>query len=335
MALPFARECAAASTRQALLYLHMLAIRRLDIELGERFRRGEFAGFLHLSVGQEAVAVGVGSVRTEDDYVTLTHRAHGHLLAWGASLSELTAEVYWRKNGISNGFAGHVHMGDVRRGMVGGNGVLGENQPIAAGLALGIKLRHQQGMVVSIFGEGTGNEGAVSEALNMSVVMQLPVLWVCERNNFAQLSPRETHFPATSFAERARGFGMPATRVDGRDVEAVASAAGWLSESIRDNAGPALLEAECDRWEGHYVGDPQAYREPPRSEFVDPLHVLANRYPELQTDEFRHAARRFVDEEIGAAVEFAKSGERLSWSDYVDTIMPLVPNPTAGAHPWP
>ncbi len=323
-------ELTAASTCEARLYLHMLATRRLDLRLAELFRRGEFAGFLHLSVGQEAVAVGVGSIRTDDDYVTLTHRAHGHLLAWGASLQELVAEVYWRKNGISQGFAGHVHMGDVHRGIIGGNGVLGENQPIAAGLALGLKLDKKPGIVVSIFGEGTGNEGAVSEALNMSVVMQLPVLWICERNNFAQLSPRETHYPASSFADRARGFGMSARTVDGRDVEAVAQAAMELSESIRNNAGPALLEADCDRWEGHYVGDPEAYREPPQCEFVDPLQVLADRYPQLRTDEFQASAEAFVAQELAAAVEFARSGERRSWTEYVDTIAPLLPPATTG-----
>lgn len=327
----FSRELESASSQEARLYLQMLAIRRLDVTLAEQFRRGDFAGFLHLSLGQEAVAAGIGTVRTEDDFVTLTHRAHGHLLAWGASLRELAAEVYWRKNGISNGFAGHVHMGDVHRGIVGGNGVLGENQPIAAGLALGLKLRAQPGIVVSIFGEGTGNEGAVSEALNMSVVMRLPVLWICERNNFSQLSTRATHLPDSSFAERARGFGMTATLVDGRDVELVADAAAQLATLVRSGGGPALLEVDCDRWEGHYVGDPQAYREPPCADFLDPLAVLADRYPQLRTDGFQQRAETFVEEEIQAAIEFARSGDRVSWTEYLQTILPLLPATTSGA----
>lgn len=314
-----------AASREAQLYVQMLTIRRLDLELAELFRRGEFGGFLHLSVGQEAVATGLGTIRTENDHVTLTHRAHGHLLTWGASVHELVAEVYWRKSGISGGFAGHVHMGDLRRRIVGGNGVLGQNQPIAAGLALGLRLREAAGLVVSVFGEGTGNEGAVSEALNMSVVMGLPVLWVCERNHFAQLSPHGTHYPAIAFAARAEGFGMPALTVDGRDVEAVAAAADDLSQGVRSGGGPALLEVDCDRWEGHYVGDPQGYRETPEQDFVDPLTVLADRHEDLLTAEFRARAETAVDAELQDAIEAARSAPRVTWDEYLATVTARLP----------
>lgn len=306
-------------------YLTMLTARRTDERLAELFRRGEFGGFLHLSLGQEAVAAGVAAHGTPDDYVTLTHRSHGHLLAWGVSLKELIAEVFWRRGGLAKGMAGHVHIGDVQRRIIGGNGVLGQNQTIAAGIALSLKQKDENGIVVSIFGDGTGNEGVVSESLNMSAVLGLPLLWVCERNDFAQLSPWDTHYPDISFSQRGAGFGIPSVTVDGRDVEAVAEAMKEWKTHVRRTRTPALVEVLCDRWEGHYVGDPESYRVSPPAGFIDPLQIFAERYPDVLTVGTIEDLSIAVDASIESAVEFSRASPRVSWQEYLDAMALTLP----------
>lgn len=303
------------------MLVEMMLIRRVEESLGKWFAAGEFGGFLHLSIGQEAVAVGIASARQPGDFLTLTHRSHGHLIAAGIRLSAMLAEIYWRRDGLAGGFAGHVHMGDLEQQILGGNGVLGQNQPIAVGLALGLKLAKKKRIVVSVFGEGTANEGVVSEALNLSMVWRVPVLWVCERNEYAQLTGWHVHQGTESLADRARGFGIPAETLDGNDVEGVAEAADRYSRLVREREQPAFLEVRCVRWEGHYVGDPQKYRFGSEIESgVDPIKVLTQRHADMVDAPFLREAEERIEKEIEAAAEFARRSPKIAWKEYLEQM---------------
>lgn len=303
------------------MLVEMMLIRRVEEHLAKWFTAGEFGGFLHLSIGQEGVAVGIASARQPGDYLTLTHRSHGHLIAAGIPLEAMLSEIYWRRDGLAKGFAGHVHMGDLEQQILGGNGVLGQNQPIAVGLGLALKLAKTDRLVISVFGEGTANEGVVSEALNLSMVWRVPVLWVCERNEYAQLTGWPVHHGSESLANRARGFGMPAETLDGTDVEAVAEAADRYSERVREDGTPAFLEVRCTRWEGHYVGDPQKYRSDIDTESgSDPIQLLTERHPEVFAATFVREAEERIEKEIDSAVEFARSSPEITWDEYLEQM---------------
>jgi 2-oxoisovalerate dehydrogenase E1 component len=290
------------------LYREMQRIRTFELQTTKLFKAAEFAGFLHTSVGQEAVAVGVCSQLRPSDFITATHRSHGHLLAKGLPINELLAEIYGKSNGVCGGVAGHVHVADMSRNIVGGNGILGQNQPIAAGLGLGLKMRGRDDIVVSFFGDGTANEGAVHEAMNLAAIWLLPVLFLCERNDYAELSHFSTQFRIPSIADRAPGYGFSGYRVDGWDVEAVESLVEKLIADMRKGGGPVLIEACVVRWHGHYEGDSQSYRQDARRS-PDPLDVLAERYPEILNQAIRREIELEAQVEMDSATEFARQGE--------------------------
>jgi 2-oxoisovalerate dehydrogenase E1 component len=291
------------------LYREMLRIRIFEERVIELFKSGEFHGFLHTGIGQEGVAVGVCSSLRADDWITATHRSHGHLLAKGVPMGPLLAEIYGKTNGLCGGVAGHVHVADLPRNVLGGNGVLGQNQPIAVGLALGLQLSKRDNVVVSFFGDGTANEGAVHEAMNLAAVWRLPVLFLCERNEFAELSPFSSQFRIQSIADRAAAYGFRGYSVDGSDVEQVRPLVGTVIAEMRAGAGPALVEARVVRWRGHYEGDQQQYRDGSAPASPDPLMVLAERHPSILDDARRQSLRQEVLAEVEAAVEFARGGE--------------------------
>jgi TPP-dependent pyruvate/acetoin dehydrogenase alpha subunit len=291
------------------LYRAMLRIRIFEERVIELFKSGEFHGFLHTGIGQEGVAVGVCSSLRADDWITATHRSHGHLLAKGVPMGPLLAEIYGKTNGLCGGVAGHVHVADLPRNVLGGNGVLGQNQPIAVGLALGLQLSKRDSIVVSFFGDGTANEGAVHEAMNLAAVWRLPVLFLCERNEFAELSPFSSQFRIQSIADRAVAYGFRGYSVDGSDVERVRALIATVIAEMRAGGGPALIEARVVRWRGHYEGDQQQYRDASAPASPDPLTVLAERHPSILDDARRQSLRQEVLTEVGAAVEFARGGE--------------------------
>lgn len=289
------------------LYRSMRRIRHFEERVIELFKAGEFSGFLHTGIGQEAIAAGVVSRLRQSDYVTSTHRGHGHVLAKGVSMDALLAEIYGKVEGPNGGVAGHVHVTDLSQGLLGGNGVLGQNQPIAVGLALAKRLQGKDDVVVTFFGDGTANEGAVHEAMNLAGVWQLPVLFLCERNEWAELSPYTAHTRAASIADRAQGYGFKGYSVDGTDVEAVAALTDEIVANMRRGGGPALLETRVVRWHGHYEGDPQAYRDG-MAPSADPLDVLTQRYPALLDAETRARIDAEAEAEMAEAVTFARAG---------------------------
>jgi acetoin:2,6-dichlorophenolindophenol oxidoreductase subunit alpha len=239
----------------------MLLIRRFEEKVTERFRAGELAGFLHACIGQEAVAVGVCRALEDGDVIASTHRAHGHVLANGTPAREVMAELYGKTEGCSHGFGGSMHLYDVERGNMGANAVVGGGLPATVGAALAFKLRGQARVAVAFLGDGATNTGAFHESLNLAQLWQLPVVFVCENNRWSESTPQSQHQPIRDLTKRATAFDMRALHVDGQDVEAVHLAALNALQHARAGRGPVLIVCETERLTGHYIGDPQVYRD--------------------------------------------------------------------------
>jgi len=288
----------------------MLLIRRFEEKVTERFRAGELAGFLHAAIGQEAVAVGVCRALEDGDVIASTHRAHGHVLANGTPANEVMAELYGKVEGCSHGYGGSMHLYDVERGNMGANAVVGGGLPATVGAALAFKLRGQARVAVAFFGDGATNIGTFHESLNLAQLWQVPVVFVCENNRWSESTPQSQHQPIEDLTRRATAYGMPALRVDGQDVEAVHLAALEALADARDGRGPVFLLCETERLTGHYIGDPQVYRD--KSELRklqqtrDPIENLRARL-DLSDEEWAglEAETTIV---VEAAVEFARAG---------------------------
>jgi pyruvate dehydrogenase E1 component alpha subunit len=311
------------------LHRRMVRIRRFEERIGELFAAGELPGFVHLGIGQESVPVGVVDALRESDYITATHRGHGHILAKGAAFTPMIAELMGRTSGYCKGKGGSMHIFDLGLGILGANGILGASQPIAVGAAFSARSQGRDDVVATFFGEGASAQGAVHEAMNLAAVWNSPVIFVAEVNGFAELTPYGVHVPVPSLAERGAGYGIPAISVDALDVFDVAEAARECVARARAGDGPSLLELRTLRWRGHYEGDPQRYRDPAELErraAVDPVAHLALRLRESGVDEEELvAAVEAVDAELDAAVEEARSaplpeGAAALEDVYTDTV---------------
>src|ERR671917_85985 len=203
------------------LLREMLLIRRFEEKVEERFRAGELPGFLHVAIGQEAVAVGVCRALEDGDVIASTHRAHGHTLAKGTHPNELMAELYGKIEGCSHGYGGSMHLYDVERGNLGANAVVGGGLPGIVGAALAFKFRDEPRVAVAFFGDGATNIGTFHEALNLAQLWGVPAVFVCENNHWAESTPLHQHTPLEDLSKRAEAFGMRSLTVDGQDVEAV------------------------------------------------------------------------------------------------------------------
>jgi len=292
------------------LYREMLLIRRFEEKVEERFRAGELSGFLHVAIGQEAVAVGVCQAMADGDVFASTHRAHAHALARGMHPNALMAELYGKTEGCSHGYGGSMHLYDVEIGFLGANAVVGGGLPAITGAALAFKLRKEPRVSVAFFGDGATNIGTFHESLNLAQLWEVPAVYVCENNHYAESTPASQQLPIEDLAKRAVAFGMHSITVDGQDVEEVLRAAGRALEHARSGKGPVFLLCETYRLVGHYVGDPQVYR--PKEEVKelretqDPLDRVREKL-DLSDDDFE-AIEREVDELVEGSVEFAKAG---------------------------
>src|SRR5918998_6622844 len=263
------------------LFRGMLLIRRFEEKVEERFRAGELPGFLHVAIGQEAVAAGVMAALEPDDTIMSTHRAHGHALAKGTHPNAVMAELYGKLEGCSKGYGGSMHLYDVENGMLGANAVVGGGLPQVTGTALAYKFRKQERVAVAFFGDGSTNTGTFHESLNLAQLWKVPALFVLEMNGWAESTPMSQHAPIEDFSQRAVAFGMRSTDVDGQDVEAVYEATREAREHAAAGHGPVFLNVRTYRLVGHYIGDPQVYRE--KSELVelresrDPIDLLRGR----------------------------------------------------------
>lgn len=242
------------------LFASMALIRGFESRVAELYRDSEIPGFVHTSLGQEAVAVGVGSALAEGDYVATTHRGHGHCLARGMEVDGMIAELFARGEGICHGKGGSMHIADPSKGVLGANAIVGASLPLGVGAAMSSKWLGQGRVSVAFFGEGAVNQGAFHEAVNLAAIWELPCLLVCENNIYAEFSDsrRMTRVPAV--AERAATYGIESETVHGNDVVAVHELALRAAARCREGNGPFLIEAETYRWHGHYEGDSQPYK---------------------------------------------------------------------------
>jgi pyruvate dehydrogenase E1 component alpha subunit len=292
------------------LYREMLLIRRFEEKVEERFRAGDLAGFLHVAIGQEAVEVGVCAAMAEKDVFASTHRAHGHALARGMHPNALMAELYGKTEGCSHGYGGSMHLYDVEIGFLGANAVVGGGLPGITGAALAFKLRGEPRVAVAFFGDGATNIGTFHESLNLAQLWNVPAVYVCENNHYAESTPAEQQLPIKDLAKRAVAYGMHSITVEGQDVEEVLRAASRALEHARSGKGPVFLLCNTYRLVGHYVGDPQVYRSKSEvqelQETQDPLDRARDKL-DLSDDELA-AIEREVEELVEGSVEFAKAG---------------------------
>src|SRR6476646_7699996 len=218
-------------------FREMLLIRRFEEKVEERFRAGELPGFLHVAIGQEACAVGVCRALEEGDVIASTHRAHGHTLAKGTHPNEVMAELYGKLEGTSHGYGGSMHLYDVERGNLGANAVVGGGLPATVGAALSVRMRDEPPVAVAFFGDAATNIGTSHESLNLAQLWQVPAVFVCENNHWAESTPARQPMPIEDMTQRAVAFGMEAESVDGQDVEAVHDAAQRALRHARDGKG--------------------------------------------------------------------------------------------------
>jgi TPP-dependent pyruvate/acetoin dehydrogenase alpha subunit len=288
------------------LYRRMLLIRRFEERVYRLFLGGEIPGTLHQCQGQEAVAVGVCDVLRPGDWITSTHRPHGHALAKGVSARSAMAELFGKSTGCCGGKGGSMHMGDPSVGMLPAIAIVGGGNTVVTGLGLAMKLRHTDQVAVCFFGEGATNEGAFHEGLNFAAVERLPIVHVCENNLYGA----STHFSRVSLvanvAERAKAYGVPARIVDGMDVLAVREATAEAVASTRAGAGPTLLECKTYRFTGHSRSDSNGYRtreEEAEWAALDPLLVLGAHLDEATLEQLEAEVKAELDD----AVEFARN----------------------------
>lgn len=294
------------------LYRTMCEIREFELAAARHYRDGELPGFIHLSLGQEACAAGACAALAPEDFIASNHRGHGHCLAKGASAHLMMAELFARLDGYGKGRGGSMHIADISKGVLGANGIVGQSAGLALGAALAIQVRGQQACAVAFFGEGASSTGIAHEAMNMAAIWRLPIVFFCESNKYAELSPYAAHVAIERISTRAAGYGFPGIEVDGEDVFAVHEAMRGAVARARNGEGPTLIEAKASRWHGHYEGDPQAYKseqerdEPGR---FDPLARFARdpaaaaAVPEGRREEIALQARALIDD----AVEWARS----------------------------
>lgn len=292
------------------LYRRMVLARRFEEVVNDLYMQGRIPSTLHLSIGQEASAVGVLSHLTPHDVVLSTHRPHGHALAHGVSARAIMAELMAKATGSCKGKGGSMHIGDFGIGFVPAIAIVGGNIPIAAGCALAQKMQKTGNVVVCFHGEGAANEGAWHEGLNMAALWDLPVVYVCENNLYAASTPFHLTFRVESVAQRAAAYGIPGVIVDGNDVLAVHTAAGEAIARARRGEGPTLLESRTYRQCGHSRSDPRNYRSRAEEEAWlqrDPINTFAAWLLENEeADEAALAAvRASVEGEIEDAITFA------------------------------
>jgi TPP-dependent pyruvate/acetoin dehydrogenase alpha subunit len=293
-------------------FREMLLIRRFEEKVEERFRAGELPGFLHVAIGQEATATGVCAALEREDVIASTHRAHGHAIAKGTPVERIMAELYGKVEGCSHGFGGSMHLYDIEVGNLGANAVVAGGIPGIVGAALAFQTRNEPRVAVAFFGDGATNSGTFHESLNLGQLWKVPAIFVLENNGWAESTPAKQHLPlpVDDLGKRAQAYGMKLIEADGQDVEAVYLAALASREHAVSGKGPVLLHLRTYRLSGHYIGDPQIYRDKDElketRETKDPIELLRSRL-ELSDDELA-AIDAEVTAEVEASVEFAKAG---------------------------
>ncbi len=294
------------------IYRSMRRIRRFEEAAGDAYRAAKMRGALHFYIGQEASAVGVCTALEPKDYITSTHRGHGHCIAKGGRLDKMMAELFGRATGYCGGKGGSMHIADVASGNLGANGIVGAGIPIGVGAALSSRLQRDGRVTVSFFGDAAGPTGAFHESVNMAVVFELPIVFWCENNQYGMATKADFANAGGGVARKADGYGMPGEIVDGNDVFAVYEVAARAVERARRGEGPSLIEAKTYRLTGHTIHDQKPYRTAEEIESwrrLDPIERFravvgeAGRLPDAAMVEIDAA----VDDEAQRAVEFAEA----------------------------
>lgn len=294
------------------LYHQMVLIRRVEERSAELYQQGKIGGFLHLYIGQEAVSTGLISARKPGDRVITAYRDHGVAINVGISARQVMAELLGKSTGISKGKGGSMHMADVEKNFWGGHAVVGAHLPIAAGLALGDQYQSNDGVTICMFGDGATNIGFFHEALNLSKVWNLPVLWVTENNKYGMGTEVERASAVSEISQKADGYGIPNVRVDGMNVIDVRQAAKEHLAYIREGNGPFFLEAITYRFRGHSMGDPERYRqkdEVKKWQEEDPIGIYRQYLlkEKIASSEELDELESKVEAETQDAIEFAES----------------------------
>ncbi len=295
------------------LYRQMVLIRRVEERSAELYQAGKIGGFLHLYIGQEAVSTGIVSVRQPQDRIITAYRDHGVALNVGISAKAVIAELLGKETGVSKGRGGSMHMADVEKNFWGGHAIVGAHLPIAAGMALGDQYEGRDGVTICMFGDGATNIGFFHEGVNLSKVWNLPVLWLCENNQYGMGTAVDRASAVDQIHMKAEGYGIPHSRLeDGMDIMKVREAVGAALEHVRSGKGPYFLEVMTYRFQGHSMGDPQRYREKDevtKWEESDPIGIY-NRYivaekiaAKADLDKIEEA----VEAEVKEAIEFAEA----------------------------
>ncbi|MGD0160345.1 MAG: pyruvate dehydrogenase (acetyl-transferring) E1 component subunit alpha [Candidatus Bathyarchaeia archaeon] len=297
---------AVSKEKLAEMYKKMLEIRSFEEKVFELYGQNLVPGTIHLYAGEEAVAVGVCSCLRKEDYITSTHRGHGHCIAKGAELKRTMAEILGKKTGYCKGKGGSMHIADFAVGMLGATAVVGAGLPIAVGAALSAKLRKTDQVAACFFGEGASNQGTFHESINMASAWTLPVIFVCENNLYAMGTRQSRIMNIENIADRAAAYGIPGVKVDGNDVLAVFEASQKAVDRARRGDGPTLVECKTYRHKGHSRVDPAKYR--PKEEVEqwlarDPLRRFKEAL--LQNSLFSEAELRGVEEKVAADIEEA------------------------------
>jgi len=288
------------------MYKKMFEIRCFEEKVFELYAQNLVPGTIHLYAGEEAVAVGVCSNLRKDDYITSTHRGHGHCIAKGAELKRIMAEILGKKTGYCKGKGGSMHIADFNVGMLGATAVVGAGLPIAVGAGLSIKLRGTDNVVACFFGDGASNQGTFHEAINMAAIWKLPVIFVCENNVYAMGTRQSTVMLVENIADRAIAYGIPGVAVDGNNVLTVYEAARKAVERARTGQGPTLIECKTYRHKGHSRIDPAKYR--PKEEVEewlrkDPIKRFKEKL--LQTNTLLETEIRQIEKEVLTEIEEA------------------------------
>jgi pyruvate dehydrogenase E1 component alpha subunit len=290
----------------------MVVIRILEGRSAELYQQGKIGGFLHLYIGQEAVSTGLISARKPQDRVITAYRDHGVAINCGISAKEVMAELLGKATGVSGGKGGSMHLADVNKNFWGGHAIVGSHLPIAAGLALGDVYQKQDGVTICMFGDGATNIGYFHEALNLSKVWKLPVLWVCENNQYGMGTTVERASAVSEIRQKADGYAMKNDNVDGMDIMKVREKALEMIEEIRSGSGPQFLEINTYRFRGHSMGDPERYRQQEeirKWQENDPIGIYRRYLVEekIASEEELNGEDKKANEIVEDAVHFAES----------------------------
>jgi len=303
-----------------LLY-KMILTRTFEENALEMFSMGKVHGTMHVSIGQEGIAAGAGPALTEGDYLLNTHRGHGHFLMWGGDLNRMMSEFLGKENGYCRGRGGSMHIADVESNNLGAQGIVAGNLPISVGVGLSIKMRKTDQVVLTLFGDGAANEGAFHESLNMAAIWNLPIIYLCENNQYAMSMAFEKAFRVEQISDRAKAYGIKGLTIDGNDVVAVYKAVQEAAKRARKGNGPTLIEAITYRYQGHSKSDRQLYRtrdEVKQWKQKDPIQRFAKLIG-IKEKEMEQIEKK-AEEEIAAAVEFAENSPEPEISTIMEGI---------------